>query len=214
MFRSVTALALSSLALLVAGSSPTLEGNTVGDFVMLGSLCFPPGATDQVKIQTNSPIDGQNLLFFDDQTSSFDQINTLGAGASCYDREQLARPICSGSSCTPGYKIPKGTPSPYLIDISETFARRWYFIASNCQKQIGAKTYSAKQVQLTSFEISSNAAINCDSVGQPGDNSGFIVAIVFLVMIVFVLSGTTYYMWKRNAVPLPLSQDKVGYNTL
>ena len=81
-----------------ANTQPVIAGKTVGDFVLLGSLCFPPGADDQVSIKTTTedPNGAQKILFFDDQTSSFDKINELSPDATCDEREALARPICAG----------------------------------------------------------------------------------------------------------------------
>ena len=35
----------------------------------------------------------------------------------------------------------------------------------------------------------------------------------FLSLIIIVLTGVSYYMYKRSDVPAPLSNDRVGYNT-
>eukprot|EP00943_MAST-04B_sp_MAST-4B-sp1_P001158 g1158.t1 len=194
-----------------ANSQPVISGSTVGDFVLLGSLCFPPGADDQVKIITTTQNENgnQKILFFDDQTSSFDKINELSPTATCDLREDLARPICAGDEqCVTGYQVPKGTDSPYTIDISETFARRWYFVLSNCNNKVPAA------VTMNSFRITSPAAISCSQLQQEDSTAGYIVAIVFLSLIIIVLTGVSYYMYKRGDVPVPLSNDKVGYNTL
>ena len=69
------------------GSSQVLTGSSSGDFVMLGSLCFPPGADDQVTITTTTTTPNQMILFFDDQSSSFGDINAgknRTAGKTCF----------------------------------------------------------------------------------------------------------------------------------
>ena len=194
-----------------ANTQPVIAGKTVGDFVLLGSLCFPPGADDQVSIKTTTedPNGPQKILFFDDQTSSFDKINELSPDATCDEREALARPICAGDEqCVTGYQVPKGTDKTYTIDISETFARRWYFVLSNCNDK------KAAPVDMASFRITSPASISCGQLQEEDSTAGYIVAIVFLSLIIIVLIGVSYYMYKRSDVPAPLSNDRVGYNTL
>ena len=194
------------------GSSQVLTGSSSGDFVMLGSLCFPPGADDQVTITTTTKTANQMILFFDDQSSSFGDINAGSSTKSCHERETLARKICKGDNCQLGYQVPTGMNTHYTIDISETFARRWYFVLSNCQKD--GDSYKPKAADLPSFKISSDAAIDCAKLDTEESVAGYVVAIVFLSVIVLGLGYVAFYMYKRNDVPAPMSTDKVGYNTL
>ena len=199
-----------------ANTQPVIDGSTTGDFVLLGSLCFPPGTDDQVSIttSTSNPNGNQKILFFDDQTSSFDKINEIPAASgssspTCDLREDLARPICAGDqACVQGYKVPKGENVKYTIDISETFARRWYFVLSNCNNKV------AGQAVMETFRITSPASISCSQLVQEDSTAGYVVAIVFLSLIIIVLVGVSYYMYKRGDMPTPMSNDKVGYNTL
>ena len=205
---------LTTLLALVAcvQCSQAIQGTTVGDFVMLGSLCFPPGVDDQVTITTSTSVADQTILFYDDQYSSFGEINTGSKAMGCFARENLARKICRGDQCQPGYDVPTGLNVHYTIDISESYARRWYFVLSNCQKD--GSSYKPLAAQMSSFKISSNAAIDCATLDADQSTAGYVVAIVFLSIITLGLGYVSYYFYKRSEVPAPMSTDKVGYNTL
>ena len=46
-----------------ANTQPVIAGNTIGDFVLLGSLCFPPGTDDQVTITNHDKCNGNQNSF-------------------------------------------------------------------------------------------------------------------------------------------------------
>ena len=192
-----------------ANTQPVIAGKTlliyITWFIMLSTWCIDQVSIKTTTEDTNGP---QKILFFDDQTSSFDKINELSPDATCDEIEALARPICAGDQHVTGYQVPKGTDKTYTIDISETFARRWYFVLSNCNDK------KIAPVDMASFRITSPASISCGQLQEEDSTAGYIVAIVFLSLIIIVLTGVSYYMYKRSDVPAPLSNDRVGYNTL
>ena len=128
-----------------------IVGSTVGDFVLLGSFCIKSSKAD-ISIQTTTQLKNQKILFYDSPPDSFSSINKLGVGASCSDIENLARPICSGRSCTSGYVVPVGTDITFNTSISQGQDQisQWYFVLSNCNNNERAK------VDMTSFSITSS----------------------------------------------------------
>merc|ERR1740130_2587878 len=107
MLRAILSLGLAATA--YGGAITTSLGGTVsGNFEFLGSLCFAAGSTAEVTIDvsnyTPSTEPSLEILFYDDQADSFDQLMKIGQ--SCTQRVQMSKKLCSGpDACVSGYRV-------------------------------------------------------------------------------------------------------------
>ena len=221
MGRSFSWGAVATVVLVLALSCYVGQADLVGQdldggFANLGSLCFPAATKSQVKIQYSVPSTAaaasQLLLFYDDQEESYDRLSTTPG--NCNVQEALSREICSGDKCTAGYTLKNtGSSQTYYIDINESRPRQWYFLASNCVKEDG--NYVQKAVLISSYSISSPAAVDCASLYQ--DNTGgLVVAVVFLTLISLALMAVTYFLYRKTQSlgPSLLGAGGTTYNDL
>jgi len=179
------------------GTSTDIGGAVAGDFEYLGSLCFPAGTTSTITIDVTSfgnmsTAVGLKVLFYDDQAGSFTSLNKKGQ--SCSERQDLSKQLCVGKSCVSGYSVGVDA-NPLTINVQESIARQWFFVASDC-------TLGAPAIQLK-YKVSSKGAVDCSQMdlSRGGNFSGLVVFIVFLVLIGAVLAATTFIFYKRSQVP-------------
>jgi hypothetical protein len=172
-----------------------------GGFAVIGSLCFPALASDTVTIHaTADPIsktDNQLLLFYDDQSGSFDAFGTKTV-TDCSTLVNLARPVCkspNNQNCDPGWALPRGQKETFTITINEEVPRQWYFVIANCDPKTGV----ASPVTISSVDISSNKGVACSTLSPQGQpDAGSAIVITLLVMLVILFSATTMMYYRKS----------------
>jgi hypothetical protein len=176
----------------------SLTANNInGGFAVLGSLCFPAQASDQVVITaTASPTASQNqlLLFYDDQSGSFDAFGQ--AAGDCTSLVNLARPVCksSGADCDPGWVLRPGIDETFTITINEEVERQWYFVIANCD----AKTGIESPVVVNKVNIKSTVGVACSTLSPQGmPDAGSAIAITFLLLLLIFFASTTVMFYKK-----------------
>ena len=220
----LTAVAAANLCNSDYDSYQQICGEAVGDFQLLGSLCFA-GGTDGVAekasitfsltfadvgtVLSASYLNHYEVLFYDDQYDSFAAVNRItddGNYQNCTEREACSKGICNGDNdCTYGWKVVTtkdktvdGSLTTYrkTITIEERYAREWYFVLNAC----GIST----AIKLHSYNMTSDSAVNCDEIYEKSD-AGYIAAIVVLSLAMVVLAVISFIFYKRTKIPELLS---------
>ena len=171
--------------------------NLNGDFQIVGSLCFPAKASDTVVIHAQAGAAAQNqlLLFYDDQSGSFDAFGAA-ATTSCSTLVNLARPVCkkTGQDCTPGWTIRPGVAEKFDITINEQVPRQWYFVVANCDPKTGL----GSAVNIKSLDISSQHGVECSTLSPQGTpDAAVAIVITFLIMLIILFASTTAIYYKK-----------------
>ena len=186
-------------------------GEATGNFQLLGSLCFAGGngaagksnVTFQLTFSEATlslvELSDYTVLFFDDQDDSFAALNRMMANGqfqNCSTRKSYSKGTWH-VTVFPS-KVTAGDLTTYTktITITEHYSREWYFVLSACD--------NTQPVKLHSYTISSNTAVDCSTIYTSND-SGYIAAVVILVLVCVVLAVVSFIFYKRTKIPELLS---------
>ena len=194
--------------------SGSTAGESKGSWVLLGSMCFDAKTEDELTIVATGLAEGSNqrILFYDDESGSF--ANAVGA-KSCAEKVKHAKQLSyvdkDGKTVTlDGVDLVKDQKKTQKIKISEQYKHQWYFVASNC----GDTVETEKPVNVE-YSITSNLNVDCSILFAKASVAGYIVACIFMVIMVFLLAGLSYCFYVKSKPPsLPSMKDNTGYNEL
>lgn len=206
------------------GEGYELCGVAEGNFVYLGSFCFPAGSDDTLSISfyiEGTVSSSLKALFYTDKEKSFPSVcleSDAGQALSCHERTQLSSNICfTGDSCTYGMIIknftandqstaPVGTVKyTTTIRISEKVDRQWYFVLSDCNTNF---------VEVQEYSIHSSSAESCENVFILNYNHGGYIAAMIILIILCVgtyLTAKKYYV--RTKLDVAMLEDD-GYSAI
>jgi hypothetical protein len=202
---------LSSALAIASAQSTVQEGHIRGDFELLGSLCFPEedgnGQVAVMNFNIDSAVTGVTIHLFDDEPDSFPSLND--SNKTCAQKIQdHAKTLHYGGSDEKGIKLEKGSNSKE-VRITEAGSRVWYYVATKCDADD-----DGDDVQLDSWEIWSEQAMNCAHMWDHAGAGGFNVAIVFLVIIAVALVGASIFFWRNSRKGPALEEGSLTYSEL
>lgn len=190
------------------------SGESKGSWVLLGSMCFDANTEDELTIKATANAEGSNqrILFYDDESGSFAK---AVAAKSCAEKVKESKKLSFVSSDgqtveMDGLTLVKGEKKTQKIKITEKRKHQWYFVASNC----GDTVESENPVDVD-YTITSNLNVECSVLFAKPSNAGFIVACVFMVLMVVILAITSWCFYVKSKPPsMPTVKDNTGYNEL
>ena len=186
----------------------TETGSSMGGWSLLGTMCFPKGTDTTLKVSVKAGAgsgSNQKILFYDDQAESWD---AAVAAHTCLDKIEYSKETESGEKKR-GITLKAGVLKETEITVTEKFRRQWYFVASNC-----AEDGTESQVDLDSFQVSSEDAIDCGLLFEQSDETGWIVASVFSSLFAIILGCTAICFYRKSKPPTMPTSGNTGYNEL
>jgi hypothetical protein len=189
-------------------------GESKGSWVLLGSMCFGANTEDEITIKATGNAAGSNqrILFYDDESGSFAR---AVAATSCAEKVSESKKLsftgANGKTTEfDGLNLITGEEKVQKIKISEQFKHQWYFVASNC-----GDTVESEQPVNVQYSISSSKNVDCSILFAKESVAGFVVASVFMIIMVIALAGTSYCFYVKSKPPsMPSVKDNTGYNEL
>ena len=186
----------------------TEAGSSKGGWNLLGTMCFPKGTDTKLKVKVKAAKgsgSNQKILFYDDQEESWD---AAVAAHTCLEKIEYSKETESGEKKR-GITLTPGVLKETEITVTEKFRRQWYFVASNC-----AADGTESHVDLETFQVSSDDAIDCGLLFEQADETGWIVASAFSSVFAIILGCTALCFYRKSKPPTMPSTGNTGYNEL
>ena len=181
---------------LVAADKVVLEGNSQGDFVVIGSFCIPKAESGDsespeitVKVEKSRKETNQKVLLYTDQNRP----KVSRKGLSCEERALLSHHVTlsDGKKLTDGWPVDGGT---LKVKVSEARAREWFVAVANCDSKVDA----VKPVDLSSYTVSTNRDESCMDIREEPSVVGFVVILVVAVFFILVNAGLTFSFYRAS----------------
>lgn len=187
-------------------------------WALLGEYCFgysSNGISGKIDLRmeifdkTKPKPDGIEILFFDNEPSSWQGFSRLPSTASCKDRKSYAKDRNEVDKYFTA--VFEDTPDSYTyvlpspIEFTETNPRYWYLVAIRCVKEddediikpIPPLSYDVRFSELQGIYFQGSGPSQC-SFDAPETNVAAIVFVVIFILADLVLVFMLYRKWRTT----------------